>query len=55
MNKLDSKIINEVKYLSLEMIKKAGSGDTGICLASAHILYSLFYKSFKNQKNIRRC
>ena len=47
MNKLDSKIINEVKYLSLDMIKKAGSGDTGICLASAHILYSLFSNHLK--------
>ncbi len=42
MSKIDEKIINNIKMLSLDMIYKAGSGDAGIVFSSANLFYNLF-------------
>lgn len=42
MSKLDSKIINSIKVLALDMIDKAGSGHPGIVLGAATIMYALY-------------
>lgn len=47
MSKLDSNIINNIKMLSLDMIKEAGHGDTGLALSSSVIFYTLYMKHLK--------
>jgi len=42
MSKLDNNVIDTIKILSLDMIKEAGSGDSGLVLGTANIFYSLF-------------
>lgn len=42
MSKIDSKTINSIKVLALDMIDKAKSGHPGIVLGAATILYSLY-------------
>jgi len=42
MSKLENSIINNIKMLSLDMIKEAGSGDTNLSLSNANIFYTLF-------------
>ena len=43
MSKFDEKkMIDEIKILSLDMIKEAGSGHPGICLDAAPMLFTLF-------------
>ena len=46
--KMDEKVINNIRTLSLDMIAKANSGHPGICLGAAPILYTLY----KNHLNI---
>lgn len=41
---MDSKIVNGIRNLSLDMINEAGSGHPGICLGAAPIIYTLFSK-----------
>jgi len=47
MSKLDTNIVNNIKMLSLDMIKEAGSGDAGLALSSSNIFYTLFAKHLK--------
>lgn len=42
MNQNDIKALNELKMLSIDMINRAGSGNPGICLSMAPVMYSLF-------------
>lgn len=42
MNQNDIKAVNELKMLTIDMINRAGSGNPGICLAMAPVMYSLF-------------
>ena len=42
MSKLDVNVINTIKMLSIDMIKEAGSGDSGISLSFANVFYNLF-------------
>lgn len=52
MSKLDNNIINNIKMLSLDMIKEAGSGDVGLSLSSSSVFYNLFMNHLKfSQKN----
>ncbi len=39
---MDTKIINGIRSLALDMINESGSGHPGICLGAAPIVYSLF-------------
>ena len=39
---MDTKIINGIRALALDMINEAGSGHPGICLDAAPIIYTLF-------------
>ncbi len=47
---MDKKVINCIKSLSIDMINSAGSGHPGICLGAAPILYTLFLKHLKFNK-----
>ena len=42
MSKINEKIINNIKMLSLDMIYKARSGDAGIVFSAVNVFYSLF-------------
>ena len=42
--KLDMKSVNNIRGLSIDMIKEANSGHPGICLGAASIIYTLFKK-----------
>ncbi len=42
MSKIDEKIINNIKMLSLDMVYKSGSGDAGVIFSCANVFYSLF-------------
>ncbi len=44
MNQSDIQAVNELKMLSIDMINKAGSGNPGICLDMAAVMYTLFAK-----------
>lgn len=44
MNQSDIQAVNELKMLSIDMINKAGSGNPGICLDMAPVMYTLFAK-----------
>ena len=44
MNQSDIQAVNELKMLSIDMINKAGSGNPGICLDMASVMYTLFAK-----------
>ena len=44
MNQNDIKAVNELKILAMDIINKAGSGNPGICLDMATVMYSLFTK-----------
>ena len=39
---MDSKIINGIRSLALDMINEASSGHPGICLDAAPAIYTLF-------------
>lgn len=47
---MDKKVINCIKNLSIDMINNAGSGHPGISLGAAPILYTLFLKHLKFNK-----
>lgn len=47
---MDKKVINCIKNLSIDMINNAGSGHPGICLGATPILYTLFLKHLKFNK-----
>jgi len=47
MAKLDNNIINNIKMLSMDMIKEAGSGNIGFALNSSSIFYTLFMHCLK--------
>ena len=52
MKEIDKKIINNIRGLSIDMINKASSGHPGIALGAAPILYTLFSKFLKiNREN----
>ena len=40
----DMQAVNELKMLTIDMINKAGSGNPGICLGMAPIMYTLITK-----------
>ena len=42
MSKLDVNAVNNIKLLSIDMIKEAGNGDSGLALGMANIFYNLF-------------
>ena len=42
MNRIETKIVNNLRALSATMISKAGSGHTGISLGATPIFYSLY-------------
>lgn len=44
MNQNDIRAVNELKSLSMDIINKAGSGNPGICLDMAAVMYTLFTK-----------
>ena len=54
--KINQKCINTARVLASEMIKRAGSGHTGVALGSAPILYALFkdHYNFYSNKYINR-
>ena len=43
-NRLDYKVVNQLRGLSVDMIDNAASGHPGICLGAATILYTLYSK-----------
>jgi len=47
MSKLDNNIINNIKMLSLDMIKEAGHGDSDLALNSALVFQTLFMEHLK--------
>lgn len=51
MSKIDNLIINDIKMLSLDMIKESGSGNSGLALNSAPLFYSLFMNHLKYNIN----
>jgi len=52
MSKLDNNVINNIKMLSLDMIKEAGSGNANLALYSSSLFYTLFMNCLKfNSKN----
>lgn len=44
MNQNDIKAVNEIKLLAIDIINKAGSGNPGICMDMASVMYTLFAK-----------
>ena len=48
MNDLDIKAVNELKMLAIEMINHAGSGNPGICIDMAPVMYVLFTRVLNN-------
>lgn len=44
MSKFYNNVVNNIKMLSLDMIKEAGSGDVGIALSSSSVFFTLFMK-----------
>lgn len=51
MSKLDINVLNNIKMLSLDMIREAGSGNSGVSLSMPNIFYNLFLNHLKFQKN----
>lgn len=51
MSKFDTTVINNIKLLSLDIIKEAGSGDSGLVLSSAQVFYNLFLKHLNFNEN----
>lgn len=51
MGKLDTTVINNIKMLSLDMIREAGSGDSGLALSMSQVFYNLFLNYINFQKN----
>lgn len=47
MNKMDMRVINNLKALSLDMINEAGSGQTDISLSFVPIIYALYKDHLK--------
>jgi len=47
MSKLENNIINNIKMLSLDMIKEAGSGNVKLSLSSSLVFYTLFMEHLK--------
>lgn len=51
MSKIDNSIINNIKLLGLDMIREAGSGDTGLVLGAAPVFYSLYMNFLRFNPN----
>jgi len=51
MSKLDVNVVNSVKLLSIDMIKEAGSGDSGLVLSMSNVFYNLFLNHLNFQPN----
>lgn len=51
MSKIDNVVINNIKLLSLDMIREAGSGDSRLILSSAQIFYNLFLNHLNFNKD----
>jgi len=47
MSKLDNNVINNIKMLSLDMIKEARVGDSNLAINASSIFYALFMKHLK--------
>lgn len=45
MNETDIKAVNELKVLANDMIQKVGSGNPGICMDMAAVMYTLFSRN----------
>lgn len=41
-NPMDKRVVDNLRALSIDMIKEAGSGHSGICLGAAPIVYSVY-------------
>ena len=51
MSKLDVNAINTIKLLGINMIKEAGTGDSGIVLSFSNVFYNLFLNHLNFDKN----
>ena len=51
MSKLESLVVNEIKMLSVCMIREGGSGNSSLALTSAPVFYSLFCNHLKYDLN----
>ena len=51
MSKLDVNAINTIKLLGINMIKEAGTGDSGIVLGFSNVFYNLFLNHLNFDKN----
>lgn len=51
MSKIDAVVINNIKLLSLDMIREANSGDSGLSLSFAHVFYNLFLNHLNFNKD----
>ena len=51
MSKLDTTVINNIKMLSLDMIREAESGDSGLVLNMSQVFYNLYLNHLKFKKN----
>lgn len=51
MSKIDINSLNTIKLLGLDMIREAGSGDSGIVLSMSNVFYNLFLNHFNFDKN----
>jgi len=51
MSKFDTNVINNIKMLSLDMIKEAGSGNAKVALSMSQIFYNLFLNHLEFKSN----
>lgn len=51
MSKLDLNVVNNIKILSIDMIREAGSGNSGVSLSMPNVFYNLFLNHLVFQKN----
>lgn len=51
MSKVDVNAINTIKLLGINMIKEAGTGDSGVVLSMSNLFYNLFLNHLNFNKN----